>query len=152
MKISKLSFLTVLALGGLIAAAQITRADDEKPAPKKAQTDGGEGKERPEGRKGGPGGGAEMMKKMAEELKLTDDQKPKFEAIMKEQGEKMREVFQDQNLSREDKQAKMKELREANQAKIKAILTPEQAEKYEKMQSEMRARFGNREGKKKKQE
>ncbi len=134
MKISKFSFLAILALGTLMNLGSLAMAEDA--APKKAQTD------RPEGKgPGGPGGNPqERFKKMAEELGLTEDQKEKLQPILKEQGEKMREIFQDQNLSREEKMPKLKEIREGFTAKIKAILTPEQQEKYEKMVKEMQNR------------
>ena len=82
----------------------------------------------------------ERLKNMAEMLKLTDEQKAKIEPIMKEEGEKLRAIFQDQNTPREEKGKKMQEIRKEIAAKIKPILTPEQAEKYEKFQAELAAK------------
>jgi len=71
---------------------------------------------------------------MAKELNLTDDQKTKVKAALADQQTKMKALRDDKSLSREDRRAKGKEIREATQAKIKGILTPEQMEKWQKMQ------------------
>jgi len=46
----------------------------------------------------------------------------------------MKALRADTSLSAEDKKAKGKEIREAMQAKMKEILTPDQLEKWQKMQ------------------
>ena len=65
---------------------------------------------------------------------------------MQGQGEKVRALMQDQNVPREEKMAKMKELGEQIEKelepKLKEILTPEQLEKWQKKREEMRARGG----------
>lgn len=119
----KKSSLFALALGAVIAFSPAAQAQEKK----------GEGK--------GKGPSAEeRMKRMAEALNLTDEQKAKIEPILKEEGEKLRAIFQDQNASREEKGKKMQEARKDISAKMKAVLTPEQAEKFEKLQSEMAAK------------
>ena len=129
-----MTLLAVLTLGSLVAFSTLSRAEDTPPKP--------DAKHGPrQGGPGGPGGRGDMMKKMAEELNLTDDQKEKLKPIMKEQGEKMKALFDDSSISQEDKRAKMKELREANATKIKAILTPEQTTKFEAMQKENQERM-----------
>lgn len=128
MKNIQTQIITVLALGGLLLGGTLTQAQEAK----------GERKGRPEGR-GGPGGGSQRL---LEGLNLTDEQKPKVEAIMKEQGEKMRALFQDQSGSREERGTKMRELGEATNAKLKEVLTKEQMEKYAKARSEAMSRFG----------
>ncbi len=80
------------------------------------------------------------MKRLAEVLQLTDDQKTKLAPIMKEEAEKMRALFQDQNTPREEKGKKMQEARKEAAAKVKAVLTPEQAEKFDKMQAEIQGK------------
>ncbi|MFA6544553.1 MAG: hypothetical protein WCS99_09020 [Limisphaerales bacterium] len=119
----KKTSLFALALGAVIAFSPAAQAQEKK----------GEGK--------GKGPSAEeRMKRMAEALSLTDEQKAKIEPILKEEGEKLRAIFQDQNASREEKGKKMQEARKDISAKMKAVLTPEQAEKFEKLQSEMAAK------------
>ncbi len=122
--------LSALVLGGLVLGATTTYAQDGNR----------ERKGRPEGpgRPGGPAGGQRII----EELGLSEEQKPKVQAILQEQGEKMRALFQDQSGSREDRAAKMRELGEATDAKLKDVLTKEQMEKYTKARTEAMGRFG----------
>jgi protein CpxP len=127
MKPAKTTLIAALIASVLIAYTPATRAEDtkeSKPAPK------GEG--RP-GRPGGPEGAKERMDKINEELKLTDEQKPKVEAAMKEMGETMRTVRSDSSLSDDQKREKMKTAREALDKKMKAVLTAEQYTKWESM-------------------
>jgi protein CpxP len=135
MKRNRLTLLAVLTLGSLVALSTISRAEDApaKPEAKHGPRQGGPG--------GGPGARGDMMKKMAEELNLTDNQKEKLKPIMKEQGEKMKAVWDDAAASQDDKRAKMKEIRDAGATKIKAVLTPEQLPKFEAMQKENQERM-----------
>jgi Spy/CpxP family protein refolding chaperone len=125
---NKFTLLAALALGGLVATSQFTRAED---APKP------EGKPPGEAQGNAPGGPRGDMKdrgaKLAEELGLSDDQKAKVQEAMKEQGEQRKAISSDTALSKEDKQAKMKALRESMTEKMKTILTAEQFAKWEKM-------------------
>lgn len=118
----KKASLLALALGGVIAFSPAAKAQD-----KKAE---GQGRPSLEAR----------LKQLSEALKLTDEQKTKLEPILKEEGEKLRAIFADTNSSREEKGKKMQEIRKDLSAKVKAVLTPEQAEKYEKIQAEMAAK------------
>ena len=74
----------------------------------------------------------------AKALDLTDDQKPKFEAIMTGSMEKMRALRQDTSLTPEDRRAKAKTIQDDRNTQVKALLTPEQYAKYEKMAQGMR--------------
>lgn len=82
----------------------------------------------------------ERMKRMADALQLTDEQKTKLAPIMKEEGEKLRAIYQDQSTPREERAKKMQAARKETDAKVKPILTPEQAAKYEKLQAELQAK------------
>ena len=114
-----------VVLGSLIALVPASRAadNDTKPAPGEAAT---------------PARGAirDRLQQVAEQLKLTDDQKEKLKPIFKEQATKLRELRDNKDLSREDRMAKVKEIRESLAAKIKPILTPEQLDKWNKLRSE----------------
>jgi len=90
-------------------------------------------------RKRGPDA-AEQLKQLTEQLALTAEQKPKIEALLKEQGEKMRALFQDRNAPREDARKKMTDMRTEFTGKIKAVLTKEQGEKYDKVVAEQAAK------------
>lgn len=63
-------------------------------------------------------------KLVADRLGVTEEQKTKMAAIEKEQGEKMRELFQ--GGFNADMRDKMREMREAGEAKIKDLLTDKQ--------------------------
>jgi Spy/CpxP family protein refolding chaperone len=109
--------------------------------------------EKPAGDKAGGDRAAKMrerMQEMTEKLGLNESQKEKFRGVWQERMEKSKEIFGDSNLSQEQKMEKMKAIRDEYEPKIKAILTPEQAEKWQKMQEEMRSKMGERfKGKKK---
>lgn len=89
-----------------------------------------------------PGGGMRgrgpSIEQLTTNLSLTADQIPKVKAVLDEQRQKMGELFQDQDLSQDDRRAKMKEIRDGVMAKMKDILTPDQFEKWQKMSQRMR--------------
>lgn len=74
------------------------------------------------------------LDKMAKELNLTPDQKQKISAIMKENGEKRKTEM---DKKREEAKAEM----EATDKKITDILTPEQAQKFEKMKTDRKEKM-----------
>ena len=76
----------------------------------------------------------ERMEETARELNLTDEQKQKLQAIVRERMEKLRELRQDTSLSQQEKLEKFKAGREALIAEIKKVLTPEQFEKWKARQ------------------
>ena len=125
----KVSLLVAVAAGALIAFTPTLRAEDKPARPERP--------ERPAagpGGNGGPGGGqrGDMLKKMAEDLGLSEEQKTKIQDVMKAQ----REATKD--LSPEERREKMKESRAAMDAKMKEILTAEQYTKWEKIRQERR--------------
>lgn len=127
MKTHKFSLLAALAAVALIAFTPTLRAEDKPARPERP--------ERPDGGPGGPGGKGQpgdQLKKMAEELGLTAEQKTQLQEAMKGQREAMKD------LSPEERREKMKENRGAIDAKFKAILTPEQYAKWEKMRQDRR--------------
>lgn len=139
MKISKVSFIAALVAAAVLVCGPALRAQDKA------------GK-----REGRPPAGEreQMMKarldKMAEELKLNSEQKTKVEALMKEQGEKMRGL---RDATPEERREKGRTLRQEMDKKMKEILTSEQYEKWQKTRQEGRGPggFGGKEkgGKKK---
>jgi Spy/CpxP family protein refolding chaperone len=137
MKIHKVGLIAVLAVATLLAYSPALRAQEKKE----------------DGKKEGPPAGkrADMMKerlnKMAEDLKLTDEQKPKVESLLKAQAEKLRGL---RDATPEERQEKMKASRAEMSKKMKEILTAEQFEKWQKQRAEMRA--GGPGGKKKSSE
>ena len=114
MKMTKTLALAALVAGSLLAgtALQAQDAPKEKPAMR----------------------GRPNAEQIAKDLNLTDDQKAKVKTALEDQQTKMKALHEDKSLSTEDRKAKSKEIREATQTTIKGILTPEQLEKWQKMQ------------------
>ena len=82
---------------------------------------------------GGPGQHARPgLDTIVQQLGLTDEQKPKFKAVMEDMMQKMRALRTDTSVAQEEKRAKIKEIRGAADAKLKEILTPEQFVKWQK--------------------
>ena len=77
----------------------------------------------------GPRAGFERM---AEQLNLTADQKPKVQSIEDTRRQKMLDLSNDTSLSREDRQLKRKIVGEEMARQMKAVLTPEQFDKWQK--------------------
>ena len=121
----KKSIVAALTLGAVIAFSPAAQAQDKKEAPK--------------GKGNGPSL-EERVKQMTETLKLTDEQKPKVEAILKEQGEKMSALRADQNTPQDERRTKMMEITKATGEKMKAVLTKEQGEQYDKFLAEAAAK------------
>jgi len=122
-----IKLITALALGSLLAVTALNAQEKSgKPARPEGAPPG-------EGRPGPQGGGEaakERLAKMAEELNLTDAQKTKVQAAMKEQADKRKEL---RDATPEERQEKAKAMREEMNKKMKEILTAEQYTKWEKM-------------------
>ena len=113
--------LSLLALTGLLALQPLTRAAEVKdpttaPAGNRAAAL------------------RDRMQQTAKELNLTADQKEKLQAIIRSQGEKLRDLRQDTSLSPEEKKTKFKAIRDSLTAEVKKVLTPEQFEKWQARQ------------------
>jgi Spy/CpxP family protein refolding chaperone len=85
----------------------------------------------------------EWDNKVKTELKLTQDQIVKYDAVSKEYGEKMETLKKDASVTPEAQKEKKMELRKEKQAKLFEFFTPEQQTKYlemvEKKMKEMKA-------------
>ena len=127
MRPNKLTLLAVL-LGSLLGVLPASRAADADPKPAD-KTDA----------KTAPARG-ERLKSLAEQLKLSDEQKEKLKPILQDERKKVRELRDNKDLSRQDRVAKLKEIRDDLGTKLKPILTPEQLEKWNKLRSERPAR------------
>jgi protein CpxP len=126
MKLHKVSLIAVLALGGLVACANLASAQQSS--------------------NGAPRRGPNLeqrMDRLTTELKLTDEQKPKVKKVLEASQKKMQELRADTSLSREERGPKMRAIRQDEQKQLKAILTPDQ---YEKLQSMPRGRRGGAQG------
>jgi periplasmic protein CpxP/Spy len=121
---NKLHFVALMALAGLLALNPMAQAADqngEKPARKAKAADG----LRPKAQN--------RQKQIAEELKLTSEQREQLKPIIQEEAKKAKELRQDTKLSRQDRMGKLKEIREETSKKVKPVLTAEQFEKWQKL-------------------
>jgi periplasmic protein CpxP/Spy len=136
MRATKMTLIAALAVGSLLTLSPALRADDATNTPPSAPPAGGP----PPGDRGpGMRGRGPNFDMIAQRLNLTDDQKPKVKEILDGQRQQMRDLWQQgQDMSREDRMAKMKSIRENTDAKLKAVLTSVQFEQWQKMESRMR--------------
>lgn len=121
MKVNKLALISMLA-GGILTFSPAARSADDKPAdskPVKARSARGE-----------------RLQQVAEQLKLTDEQKEKLKPIFQEEAKKLRELRNDKDLSRQDRITRIREIREDLNGKIKPVLTAEQLETWNKIRTE----------------
>ena len=70
---------------------------------------------------------------MTTQLNLTEEQKPKVEAVLRESAKKRQELFSDSSIDRSQIREKMQPIMEEQNKKLKAILTEEQWKKYQEM-------------------
>lgn len=73
------------------------------------------------------------MPRVANALKLTDEQKEKVRDIVQEGGEQMRAIFQGAQDDREGAMKKMAELRKSTHEKAVKLLTDEQKKSYDEL-------------------
>jgi periplasmic protein CpxP/Spy len=74
------------------------------------------------------------LRMLTQQLSLTPEQREKVRPIVTEEGEQLRLVRLEEHLTPDQKRRKSQETRESFQPKIAAVLTPEQQEKFKKMQ------------------
>lgn len=130
MNISKFSWIAAAAVSGL-AVFGLTANAAEKADPKPALEQQDKDKPvLPESR----------LKRVAEELKLTDEQKEKIRPVFQEVAKKVRELRQEKETARAERLAKFKEVRESFDKQLKPILSQEQWEKWQNMRDRARQR------------
>ena len=95
-----------MALGGLVACSMLAAAQDASNPPEKKSGKRGLSVD-------------QQMEKYTEDLKLTDEQKPKVKALLEDTMKKRREFFRDGSLDQEQKRAKFREVTEAQDKKMK---------------------------------
>ncbi|BAV08613.1 hypothetical protein SAMN05421788_10174 [Filimonas lacunae] len=83
-----------------------------------------------------------QKQRLKDSLQLSDDKADKVVAIQEEFMPKQREIFMDQSLDKDAKQAKLKELNEEQKKKLKTVLTDDELAKFEAYQERNRGRRG----------
>jgi Spy/CpxP family protein refolding chaperone len=122
MKANKTMLIAALAVGSLLVWSPALRAGDTNTPPSTPPAGAP-----PAGRPPGA-----SFERMAEQLNLTADQKPKVQSIMDTHRQKMLDLRNDTSLSPEDRQAKRKAVAEDLAQQMKAVLTPEQFDAWQK--------------------
>jgi predicted transglutaminase-like cysteine proteinase len=74
---------------------------------------------------------AAMKQKMKDDLKLTDVQADSVSAIQQEFRPQMRDVYQDQSMSQDDKKAKLQGINDQMNKRIHAVLGDDLFKKYQ---------------------
>jgi Spy/CpxP family protein refolding chaperone len=131
MKLNKTLMIAALVAGGVFAAQLAVYAQDATNTPPAAPPTAPPPGARPPG---GPGARPQVnFERVATQLSLSDDQKPKVKAVLDERLQKVADLRKDTTTAPVDKRAKFKEITDDANAKLKEILTPEQFEKWQKM-------------------
>jgi hypothetical protein len=95
---------------------------------------------------GGGGAGrmdpAVLKQKLVDSLQLTSVQADSVVAIGQEFRPGMRDIFMDQNLTQDDKRAKIGELNEQRNKRIKAVLGDDLFKKYQEWEQRNRPKRG----------
>lgn len=130
-------FLTAVigALLTSVAIAQDPKAQDQKVAEQKSveQKNQKESEQKAQMAKQAE----EWEKILKAELKLTDAQLEKYNALNQEFSEKKQAILNDASLTPEAKKEKKTALKKEKEAKLNEILTPEQQAKYKELKESM---------------
>ena len=122
MKINKLSVVAALAIAGLMLCGTVNAQD---------------AKEGKKGKRGAPSV-EQQMERINENLKLTDEQKPKVKAVLEDSQKKRQELMADSSVTGEDRRTKMQSIMEEQNKKFKEILTADQFTKWQEMRQQFR--------------
>jgi protein CpxP len=117
MKSTKTMLIAALAAGALLAGSSVLRAQNATNTPPAGEH----------------GPGMKGRANIAKQLDLSDDQKPKVEAIMKGAMEKGRALREDTSLTPEEKKDKVKAIKDDMATQLKTVLTPEQFAKWQEL-------------------
>lgn len=77
------------------------------------------------------------LRMLTQQLNLTPEQREKIRPIVTDEGEQFHVVRIDERMTPDQKRAKVVEIRETFNPKIAAELTPEQQEKWKKLQASL---------------
>ena len=77
------------------------------------------------------------LRMLSQQLNLTPEQREKLRPIVTEEGEQLHDLRIDEHLQPDVKRAKVVEVREKFAPKISAELTPEQQEKFKKLEENL---------------
>jgi Spy/CpxP family protein refolding chaperone len=136
-----------LTVASLCAGPSLLRADDavppKPPGGDKAPADASKAPNATPGRGGARLTPEERLKRMTEELGLSQEQQDKIKAIYEKDAPQMKELMAKgrENLTDDDK-AKFRELIKNQMEEIVAVLTPDQKAKFQELMEKRRAARG----------
>jgi Spy/CpxP family protein refolding chaperone len=81
--------------------------------------------------------GLTELRTLTQQLNLTPDQREKLRPIVTDEGEQMHRVRINEQMTPDQKRAKMVEIRQTFAPKIAVELTPEQREKWKKLEDSL---------------
>lgn len=132
LNMKRLTVIAALALGGLVTCSSMANAQEGRD---------GRGER---GKRGGRPSVHQRVDQMIASLRLTEDQKPRFNAVREDTSKKLQALFAG-GPSKEQMRAKMQPIREEEARKMKEILTAEQFAKWQKwMEEESRFSVGGK--------
>jgi periplasmic protein CpxP/Spy len=130
MKMSKLSFIAVLALAGLLAMGMVGQAAQKKAGKAKARASA-QSKMTEE----------ERINSMAAKLGLNDDQKTKLKAVFEDESKTIKELRASggfASLAPQEKRTKLAKIRQDANQKVMTFLTDDQKTKWKELRKENR--------------
>src|SRR5436190_4339282 len=133
MRVMKLHWVGVIALGGLLGLGPVAQAQENKDKPATPAAPGTPAAPAAPASPAAPAVRPDLrtarvearMRGLAQRLNLTDDQKAKIKPILEEEVKKYEEMQQDKTVVPEERMKKFREVREASDAKIKPLLSAE---------------------------
>ena len=130
------------AIAGMMVCGCLVVAAQNAPPPQSAPpATANAGSEHPAGGGRRTIEGFGELRNLSQQLNLTEEQKEKLRPILMDEGEQLRTTRLNEHLPLDQKRAKMMEIRDSFRPKIAALLTPEQQEKWKKMQEAAQQRW-----------
>jgi hypothetical protein len=127
MKLSKRSLFLAAVAAAMVSLNPLVRAEDTQDSNKPAAPATGDRARR---------NPAATFNHMAEQLKLSDDQKTKLQPILQDEAKKLRGLRDDTNLTQKDRRAKVRDIRAQTTDQAKNILDKDQFEQFKKLREQ----------------
>ena len=132
MKMSKISLIVAMILGGLLGMNALGQTTEKKPEKSKSDASAPAKPRMTQ---------EERINGIATKLGLNDDQKSKLKAVFKDESKAMRELrasSEFSSLTAQEKRAKLAKIRQDASQKVTAFLTDDQKAKWKELQPQGR--------------
>jgi Spy/CpxP family protein refolding chaperone len=127
----KYRFFASLTLTALLALGTLAWAQDSTPSGGQSNATSGTGTAENDPAEN-------RVRHIADQLNLTPEQRDQIRPIVKQEAEQIQAVRNDNSLTPEQKQAKLREIHQTFRPQIAKVLTPEQKQKFKEMKEEGR--------------